>query len=249
MIPPLFSPAALLETCARVASASRARPICSSRQVATRGDWPSTAHNALAPSATNSAAVVRQGRAAPTHDRPRPPRGCARCVAVRRPPAETGADRPPRAGSVRHGRPRHPRRVPGGPPARHPSFAGAEDGRAVRRVVRVRPWAGDGGPAGTASCHAVAGSPQTPAGRAAVQLVVADRARIGCAAQAFRAGRRWRGACGPRSRYRRRHPRAPRIPLGGQAVEDLLAGTMRADVVCQSNDPFARVHCALLAAR
>jgi len=34
--------------------------------------------------------------------------------------------------------------------------------------------------------------------------------------------------------------------LSGQSVEDLLAGTMRADVVCQSDDPFARVHRALL---
>lgn len=34
--------------------------------------------------------------------------------------------------------------------------------------------------------------------------------------------------------------------LSGQAVEDLLAGTVRAAVVSQSNDPFARVHCALL---
>jgi len=34
--------------------------------------------------------------------------------------------------------------------------------------------------------------------------------------------------------------------LSGQAVEDLLMGTMRADVVSQSDDPFARVHRALL---
>lgn len=34
--------------------------------------------------------------------------------------------------------------------------------------------------------------------------------------------------------------------LSGQAVEDLLAGTMRADVVFQPDDPFARVHRALL---